>query len=37
LRAFLQAEAARTPGADRAPLIQLCRVVFNLNEFVYPD
>jgi hypothetical protein len=39
MRAFLQAEAARTPGAgaDRAALVQLCRVIFNLNEFVYPD
>ncbi len=36
LRAFLQ-EAARAPRADRAALIQICRVVFNLNEFVYPD
>jgi hypothetical protein len=39
LRAFLQAEAARTAGPDarRTALVQLCRVIFNLNEFVYPD
>lgn len=27
--------AAETPG--RRALVQMCRVVFNLNEFVYPD
>jgi Protein of unknown function (DUF1553)/Protein of unknown function (DUF1549) len=36
MRAFLQAEAARSPRDDAA-LVQLCRVIFNLNEFVYPD
>jgi hypothetical protein len=39
LRAFLEAEAVRTGGPDarRAALVQFCRVIFNLNEFVYPD
>ncbi len=46
LKAFLETQATRfaveTPGADQAAirmraLTQMCRVVFNLNEFVYPD
>ncbi len=39
--AFLEAERHRAPGApaerDRAALAQLCRVLFNLNEFVYRE
>jgi hypothetical protein len=39
MRLFLQAEAERAPGPDamRTALTQLCRVIFNLNEFVYPE
>jgi hypothetical protein len=42
MRAFLRDEEARTAAvqgkeARRAALVQLCRVIFNLNEFVYPD
>jgi hypothetical protein len=36
---FMEREAGASSGADarRAALRQACRVVFNLNEFVYPD
>jgi hypothetical protein len=43
MREFLRAEEARAAAAGqgresrREALVQLCRVIFNLNEFVYPD
>jgi hypothetical protein len=29
--------AGPAPGSRREPWIQLCRVIFNLNEFAYPE
>jgi hypothetical protein len=42
MRAFLREEEARTATGtarqrQQEALVQLCRVIFNLNEFVYPD
>jgi hypothetical protein len=42
MRAFLRDEEARNAADQgnkgrRSALAQLCRVIFNLNEFVYPD
>jgi hypothetical protein len=41
LLVFLESETRHLKSASsemrRAALVQVCRVVFNLNEFVYPD
>jgi hypothetical protein len=41
LLVFLESETRHVKSASsemrRAALVQVCRVVFNLNEFVYPD
>jgi hypothetical protein len=39
MRKFLDEEQARAAGTEvrMEALVQLCRVIFNLNEFAYPD